>query len=266
MSDVDQFREMAEAYALGALDADERAAFEAHLASGCDACAKAVSEARWLVSRLVYLAPEATPAKDVKDRLMQTVNAEAGIVPIAPQKQKKAAVPVWLWAGVAALLLLTAYSSWDARRLQEQIRQTNERAAAELQKREKLEQELASAKRQAMILMDPASTKIALTSPDKDMPPLEAKWNAKLGLVVMGHQMPKLASNRVLVLWMIPKDSSAKPMPCMTFWPEPDGNVAKLMTDLPGSMQDMKALAITEEPMGGSPQPTSAPIWVGAIS
>jgi anti-sigma-K factor RskA len=266
VSEVDQFREMAEAYALGALDADDRAAFEAHLASGCDACAKAVSEARWLVSHLVYLAPEATPAKDVKDRLMQTVHAEAGVVPITRQKRKKAAVPVWLWAGVAALLLLTAYSSWDARRLQEQIRQTNERAAAELQRRKELEQELASAKRQAMILMDPASTRIALTSPNKDMPPLEAKWHAQLGLVVMGHQMPKLANNRVLQLWLIPKDSNAKPMSCMTFWPEPDGKVAKVMADLPGSMEDMKALAITEEPMGGSPQPTSAPIWVGAIS
>jgi len=52
VSKCDQFRELIEAYALGALDAEERAGFEAHLASGCQNCAKAVEEARWLVSQL----------------------------------------------------------------------------------------------------------------------------------------------------------------------------------------------------------------------
>ena len=48
---------MYEAYALGALDAAELAAFEAHLAIGCATCAQGVAEARWLVSQLAYLAP-----------------------------------------------------------------------------------------------------------------------------------------------------------------------------------------------------------------
>ena len=52
MKNCDQFREMFEGYALGALDAGERAALDAHLAAGCKDCAKAVEEARWLVSQL----------------------------------------------------------------------------------------------------------------------------------------------------------------------------------------------------------------------
>ena len=60
MSNCDQFREMYEAYALGALDPPEGAALEAHLATGCAECAKAVAEARWLVAQLAYLAPEAS--------------------------------------------------------------------------------------------------------------------------------------------------------------------------------------------------------------
>jgi anti-sigma-K factor RskA len=31
-------------------------------------------------------------------------------------------------------------------------------------------------------------------------------------------------------------------------------------------MAETKALAVTEEPMGGSPQPTSTPMWVGGVS
>ena len=36
--------------------------------------------------------------------------------------------------------------------------------------------------------------------------------------------------------------------------------------DPPDEMAETKALAITEEPAGGSPQPTSTPMWVGGIS
>jgi anti-sigma factor RsiW len=57
VSNCDQFREMYEAYALGALDVPERDTFEAHLATGCAQCAKSVAEARWLVSQLAYTSP-----------------------------------------------------------------------------------------------------------------------------------------------------------------------------------------------------------------
>jgi anti-sigma factor RsiW len=62
MKNCNQFREIFEAYALGALDAAERISLEAHLATGCKDCAKSVEEARWLVSQLAYLAPEAAPS------------------------------------------------------------------------------------------------------------------------------------------------------------------------------------------------------------
>ena len=78
MSNHDQFRELIQGYALGALDAQERAALEAHLASGCSECSKALEEARWLVSQLAYLAPGAEPSELLKGRLLQTVRAEAG--------------------------------------------------------------------------------------------------------------------------------------------------------------------------------------------
>ena len=105
MSNADQFRELVEAYALGALDSEERAAFETHLASGCEDCANALKEARWLVSQLGYLAPEAKPSELLKGRLMQAVRreAEAASVPANP----RAAIPFWMWAGVAALLAVT---------------------------------------------------------------------------------------------------------------------------------------------------------------
>lgn len=268
MSDLHPFREMVEAYALGALDAEERSALEAHLASGCTECEQALREARWLVSQLAYLAPDAAPSQALKDRLMRTAGSESAVLPFSPQQPKKAAVPVWLWAGVAAMLALTAYSSWNAHRLGVEIAQMRADMTSEQEKREHLVKQVAVLEQDSTmraILTNPDSTRIMLLPSNKQVPSLEAKWHSQMGIVVTGYQVPKLSKDRVLQLWLIPKDGS-KPMPSITFWPESDGNLAKLVANPPEGLVGVKALAITEEPMGGSSQPTSTPIWVGAVS
>ena len=260
MKNCDPFREMYEAYALGALDAAERAPFEAHLATGCPDCAKAVAESRWLVSQFACLAPEAAPSDMLKGRIMQTVRAEAAAA--KRSGPAKSAVPVWLWAGVAALILLSAYSSWNSIRLRREIRETNERAATLLQQRRDLEVQLEFAKREATILTDPASVKIR----DPKNAQLEAMWHSQMGIVVMGQKIPMPSGNRVLQLWLIPKEPGRKPMPSMTMRPEADGKLVLLVANPPEVMAEIKALAITEEPEGGSTQPTTTPTWVGGLS
>ena len=212
MNKCDQFRELIEAYALGALDAEEHIAFEAHLATGCQDCAKAVEEARWLVSQLGYLAPDARPSEMLKGRLMQTVRSETRMA--KSSLKPKTSIPIWMWAGVAALLLLTLYSAWDARRLQRDIEAANQRAAAILQQRKELEAQLQLAKREARILTDPSSKKFMLPPKDTQMPLLEAMWHPELGLCVMGQKVPMPAKKRVFQLWLIPKTPGSKPCLC----------------------------------------------------
>jgi anti-sigma-K factor RskA len=52
----------------------------------------------------------------------------------------------------------------------------------------------------------------------------------------------------------------------MTFWPDADGKFVLMVANPPDAMSDTQALAITEEPVGGSPQPTGTPMWVGGVS
>ena len=52
----------------------------------------------------------------------------------------------------------------------------------------------------------------------------------------------------------------------MTLRPDADGTFDLLVANPPDSPSGTKSLAITEEPAGGSPQPTSTPIWVGAVA
>jgi anti-sigma-K factor RskA len=268
VSNHDQFRELIEGYALGSLDSQDVAAFEAHLATGCADCAKALEEARWVVSQLAYLAPPAEPPETLKGRLLQTVRTEAVATPESPARAPRA-VPWWLWAGVAALLLFSAYSAWNTHRLQTDIAALQAQSEAQRKQRQKLEQELLAATmkaHEAIILSDPASVKIKLPAKDPNMPQLEAMWHPQLGIVVRGWKVPMPAEKRVLQLWLIPKAPGKKPMPSMTFWPDADGKFVLMVANPPDAMSDTQALAITEEPVGGSPQPTGTPMWVGGVS
>jgi anti-sigma-K factor RskA len=261
VKNCDQFREMYEAYALGTLDPAERIMLEAHLATGCKSCAKSVKEAHWLVSQLAYLAPGTAPSDMLKGRLMKTVRAEA-----QQAASGKPAIPVWIWAGVAALFLFSVFSARKVEELRNEIRATNLRVAAILKQRQELEAQLEIAKREAMILTDPASVSIALASSDPNTPQLEAKWHSALGLVLTGQKIPAPSGNRVLQLWLIPKAPGGKPIPSLTRRPDAQGKFVLLVRDPPEQMAQTKALAITEEPEGGSPQPTTEPRWVGGVS
>lgn len=265
MSNGDQFRELLEGYALGALDAEERAALEAHLAAGCADCAKGLDEARWLVSQLAYSAPEAVPSDMLKGRLMQTVRAETKAQPAVARERF---IPVWMWAAVAALLIFSVYSTWETRRLQRLIRDTNEQVAALTTKQKNAEQQLANAKRDAMatmIMMDPASHKIDLWGKDAHPETLEAKWHAELGICVTGDKVSMPANNVALQVWFIPKAPGAKPMPSKMVRPDADGKLMLLISNPPVPMDDTFSIAISEEPASGSAWPTSPILWSGKV-
>jgi anti-sigma-K factor RskA len=284
VSNCDQFREMYEAYALGALDPPERAALEAHLATGCAECAKAVAEARWLVSQLAYLAPEASTSDMLKGRLIQTVRSEAkpkSSSPVSTGTTKTpSGIPYWLSAGVAALLLLTLYFAWDSRRLKQELRASEERnqrneqmvastqeeRAASRQQLAAMQEQMARMHRETAILTDPSSVKITLAAQKIQAPQMVAMWHAKYGIVLTGQKVPMPSGNRVLQLWLIPKAPGGKPMPSMTVRPDANGNFVILVSNPPAAGSDTKALAITEEPAGGSAAPTTTPKWVGAMS
>jgi anti-sigma-K factor RskA len=274
VSDTDQFRELIEAYALGALDAEERAQVEAHLAAGCSECAKALEEARWLVSQLAYSAPEAAPSEMLKGRLMKTVRAEGATGgPARGTSGSRAdggsgrgAIPFWMWGAVAALLLFSIYSTWNMYRMDREMKEALQREAALMTVRDTMHKELMETKREAMIMTDPSSHKIALWGEHAHPETLEAKWHAQYGVCVMGEKVPMPSENHVLQVWFIPKKEGAKPMPSMMVKPDANGKLMFVISNPPEPMDGTKAIAITEEPEGGSGWPTTPIIWSGNVT
>jgi hypothetical protein len=171
-----------------------------------------------------------------------------------------------MWGATAVLLLFTIYTSWQTTKLKDEIARTNQQAETEIAKQDDLRKQYEAMQREAMILTDPGSVKIPMATENKSMPKLVAMWHAKMGIVVAGQNVPMPAKNRTLQLWLIPKARGAKPVPSVMVRPDASGKFMLLAENPPGTMEATKALAITEEPAGGSQAPTSKPIWVGAIS
>ena len=261
----DPFLELIEAYALGSLDLEERSTLETHLASGCADCAKALGEAHSLVSQLAYLAPEAQPSDMLRGRLLKTVRAEAK-ANSARTQTSAATIPFWMWGAVAAVVLLALYNFYEEHELRESNRQTQIALDELLELQKKTAQELALARREALILTDPRSLKIAMPAGKSGLPELHATWHAALGIVVSGEQLPVPSGNRTLQLWLIPKTAGSKPIPSLNIRPESDGKFHLVVQEPPDKQGDTKLLAITEEPEGGSQQPTTTPIWVGSVT
>src|SRR6185369_6901435 len=90
--DCAQFKELAPAFALGALEESERAACAAHLAGGGahDGCADALGEAQAVAAQLGALLPPRRPRSRVWDAIeasLVTRSRPAGAGPAAPGAQ-----------------------------------------------------------------------------------------------------------------------------------------------------------------------------------
>lgn len=80
------------------------------------------------------------------------------------------------------------------------------------------------------------------------------------GVVFMAANLPVIAKDRTFELWVIPTDG--KPIPAGTFRGESDASAIYVR---PGPVTNAAAVAVTIEPQGGSPQPTTTPFIVSKL-
>lgn len=76
----DEVIETAALYAMGTLPDDERAAFERHLAEGCDTCAREVASFEPVVAALGQATPAVAPPPEVRVRLLERLASPRALV------------------------------------------------------------------------------------------------------------------------------------------------------------------------------------------
>jgi len=253
-------KDLAAAYALGALDRAEVREFEAFLATSPET-QREVAEYRE-VSALLASASAAqagvTPSADLKSRILTRVAGEK-VVPLkAPGASAR-----WLpWAAAAAAVLAVGLGIQTA----QLRRQVAERDAAITGLQRHLgasEAKLAAREATLNSILEPEVRLTTLTSTSAPAPVIQLFMNPRKKVVLVhAFNLQPADSGRVYQLWFIPK--GGKPIPSVTFNSEPTGHAMVQQVELP-DVADLAAAAVTTEPAGGSPQPTTQPFLVGAI-
>jgi anti-sigma-K factor RskA len=261
--DCEQLAPLYEEYALGVLEGEERAEIEAHLARACPTCAPGIEKARWLVAQLAQMAPEAQPPQSLKGKILDALKSSGNVTEFAKAPLKRAAFPVWAWAAAAALAILTGYSIRQMGNLNTQLADLRRQMKVATLQSKALQDQLEIGRQVTSIMMSPDSKPLKLMPKDKNMPMVHAYLHPHMGVAITADQMPSMPSARTLQLWSVPKNG--KPVSIAIFHPDPQGQI-EIVAPVTMPMNEIAALAVTEEPAGGSPQPTSNPAWMAQVN
>jgi anti-sigma-K factor RskA len=262
--DCEQLAPLYEEYALGVLAGEERAEMEAHLARRCPHCTPGIEQARWVVAQLAHASPEAVPPESLKGKILDAAKAsdpEAEFTKALPPG--RAAFPVWAWAAAAALALLTGYSIRQMQNQSTQLASLRQQMKIAMLQNKALQDQLEVNRQIAYVMTSPDSMPLKLMPRDKNMPMVHAYLHPHMGVAITAEQMPAMPVARTLQLWSVPRNG--KPMSVAIFHPDSQGQIAVIApVNMP--MNEIAALAVTEEPAGGSPQPTSNPAWMAQVN
>ena len=266
-------------YVAGSLDEAERRALEAHLASGCPACAGALAEAQVVLAEIPLALDPVAPSAGVRRRLLERAREDgraANVVPMTPapppRRSFAEASAVWLRPALAAALgaaatfffvalpmrsaVVSRLEEQDAR-IAELERASESSGAVVAQQTAELEQlraQVAAARRLARVQSRPETLVVGLKGVSDPAAGARIFWDREASrwyLFASGIEPP--APGRTHQLWFI--TASQQKISAGTFVVDENGD-ASYEVQVPSGIGEIVMAAITDEPAGGSNQPT----------
>jgi anti-sigma-K factor RskA len=233
MSDHAHWADSVGAYLLGALEPGELEHFEAHLAE-CGTCRRDVAELKVAADALPVSVPLVSPSPALKDRIMAVVESEAELLAAAGKRADEPAAAArprrdrgrllgWLSrpaVALASVLLLLAGGGL------------------------------------AGVLLtggDDTRTVVAQTQSPRADVRLEIGDD---GSTLVARNMPAPPSGRIYQVWL--KRPGKDPEPTSVLWSTRGDGSAEVA--VPGSLEGVEAVLVTDEPPGGSETPSKPPV------
>jgi anti-sigma-K factor RskA len=221
------------AWALGIAEDPERSEIAAHLARECPDCVAGIRSAMVTTSAMSDFVTEAEPPKRLRRRV---------IAMVAPEPERRWVFIPWAVSALLAIALVSVAIPGRQRKVQDQDVT-------------KLTQALA-------ILNDPVAKDVTFGDPVAR----GRVFVSPTGVVLVAAHLPKLEANRTFEMWIIP--GAGNPIPAGTFNGAPISNASDTSGAVyvyQGQTANAAAIAVTVEPEGGSPQPTSKPFIVSKL-
>jgi anti-sigma-K factor RskA len=284
MSDysMSELRDMAPAYVLGALSPEEMAGFERALATSAELAAE-VQAYRDVIATIGKVG-ETSPPDSLRARFLERVAERKRATPVntnaigarslsvasGSQPAQRNGSPAagsnardrWLTGvlgvGLAASLLFAVQRNSQVSSLNAALAQRDSLLAERtlhLAQRDSALNTVLEAERNLVM--------VNLVSTPTEGPGIQFFWNVKQGRgMIHAFRLKPAAPGRSYQLWLI-KDG--KPVPSRVFNADADEHGLVWGIELPTELTGVSAVAITDEPAGGSPQPTTTPFMVGEI-
>ncbi len=265
-------RDLAAAYALGALAPDEAQAFEAFLAASPEA-QREVDEYRETAALLALGAEEQRPSPELRGRVQAAIEAAKVRRLPAPPGPTPAPGPIALerrsrwgstiaWVGLAAALLAAVGLGVRTRSLDREIA-ARDSAIADLERRvDELGQGVFDRDAILASILSRNVQLVQLSSSGDPDPAIQIFWDKARNTALLNATGLKPApAGRTYQLWWI---RDGKPVPSVTFDVDTGGAGLVKGVSVPAD-GELSAAAVTEEPAGGSQQPTSPILLVGAL-
>jgi len=234
MTDHERWADSVASYLLGALPESEVDAFERHLAE-CPLCQDEVEALAPAAHALPSAVDPVAPPASLKARIMADVDREAALLaatgpeadrPARRRRRGWLGLPRWAPVAVAALLLIGVA-------IGTQLGGSGERTV------------------QVQVLdTSRAPRASAAVEVGSD------------GATLVARGLPAPPSGRVYQIWLKRAGKAPEPTAAL-FTPRGDGTAT---ATVPGSLEGVAQMLVTDEPPGGSRQPTSEPLLSASLS
>lgn len=269
--------------ALGALDGAESRALASHLA-GCASCRRERDELHAAAASLAHTAAPVRPPAELRARILEGARAlkqtngraraqEASddrasetssgrvITPPAERFTRRATRRTWVWAAVAAGVIVSLLSFDIFRLWRENAAMRSDVARlereAELSRDELARVRAESAReRELAELLSAPGARVLTLSATKDAP---AEASARLAYddatgraVLVAANLPRAPAGKAYQIWYV---AGGRPVPGRLFQTD-DAGRGTLRDEIPSAGRSAKLFAVTLEPERGSPAPT----------
>lgn len=259
MQTTEHIDDLVEGYALNALEYDERAQVEQHIAV-CPPCRQLVVKLEETVHHLGFVAGAATPSITCKRKVLERIEREHFL---ATPARRRSRMPGWAmsaWASVATLALVVM--SVVAMSSQRQVTATQgqlETAFAEL---DTMRAQLADRSAIDNLLVNGAECRLGGTGslPQAKAVCLMEPGESEAVLLLAG--LAPLPAGKTYQAWVAKGDEQA---PLSVFTAAPNAQMVQIKIAPPKPMDYYDNIMVTVENAGGAQQPSEETVLLGEL-